>query len=443
MAVVCSWSVVACSAQQDSSSTEPVESDAKPLQFSWDMQSGKTIHFLTYKHPWSDAIQASLGEFTELTGIKVEMEVVPEQQARQKLAVEMAAGGVAVDVFFTSLHVEKKLYSAANWYQDLKAYMDNPLLTSPDYDYEDFFEGARNGAATDQGTITAMPLNISPFIFYYRKDLFEQAGLTPPTTLQQVREYAELLHNPPEVYGFVNRGLRNANVTTWSFALRSMGGSYFEQDGVTPALNTPAAIRATEWYAGLLRDYGPPGAINFNWNESISIFGQGKAAMSYDSSDLVVQLEDPDKSKVVGRVGYMLVPPDEETGISDHNNGLNALAISNGSKNKEAAWLFIQWATGKEMTLKAQLAGVYLSRASAYQNEQFVQTNKMPKEYVETTQEALRLSEPNLLPDVKNVSEYRDIVGLEVQTVVGGMEVTSAMERAQKNILSFMRKDSQ
>jgi multiple sugar transport system substrate-binding protein len=60
--------------------------------FNWKRFSGTTIDVLLVKNPRSDLMQAAEKEFTELTGIKVSAEQVPEQQQRQKAVIEFASG---------------------------------------------------------------------------------------------------------------------------------------------------------------------------------------------------------------------------------------------------------------------------------------------------------------------------------------------------------------
>ena len=59
-----------------------------------------------------------------------------------------------------------------------------------------------------------------------------------------------------------------------------------------------------DWYAGLLRQYGPPGSVNFNWNEALAAFAQGQVAQFFDGANFAIQFEDKDKSKIAGKVGY-------------------------------------------------------------------------------------------------------------------------------------------
>ena len=75
-----------------------------------------------------------------------------------------------------------------------------------------------------------------------------------------------------------------------------------------PAISSPEAVKAFDFYGSLLRNYGPPGAVNYHWYECISLFVQGKAAMYTDVSNRIFFFEDPAKSQVVGKVGYALFP---------------------------------------------------------------------------------------------------------------------------------------
>jgi multiple sugar transport system substrate-binding protein len=421
------------SAQNESGSKEDGSS------FDWKRYSGTTIQVLFSSHPWATVVEEHVGEFEQLTGIKVQLEVLPEQQARQKLAVQMAAGGQDVDAYMTALQNEKAIYYISGWYEPLNAYLDDPALTSPEFDFGDFSKAAVEMGTQSDGTIVSIPIDLNPYVLFYRKDLFEAAGLDKPKTLQEVREFASILHDPPNVYGYVNRGLRNANVTNFDVILKAMGGDFVGPDGLTPTLNTPEAVRAVEWYSGMLKDFGPPGVVNFNWNESISLFQQGKVAMTYDGANFASQFEDPEKSTVAGKVGYMLIPPDEETGIVNADSGAYGLAISKGSEKKEATWLFVQWATGADVMLKAQIAGVGTTRQSAWESKEFLDQSTMPPEWIETFKSALAITGLNLPTLPVSMTEYRDIVGVSIQSVIEGADPQRAMDEAQKGIELLMK----
>ncbi|MFX5718521.1 hypothetical protein ABTE23_21085, partial [Acinetobacter baumannii] len=58
----------------------------------WRKFAGTTLEVNLVKGPRGDLLQRTAGEFTELTGIKVGSEVIPEQQQRQKAVIELTSG---------------------------------------------------------------------------------------------------------------------------------------------------------------------------------------------------------------------------------------------------------------------------------------------------------------------------------------------------------------
>jgi len=73
-------------------------------------------------------------------------------------------------------------------------------------------------------------------------------------------------------------------------------------------LDSKEQIAALDLYAKLLRQYAPPGVVNFNWYECSASFMQGQVAIYMDGVNFASQFEDAAKSKVVGKVGYAVLP---------------------------------------------------------------------------------------------------------------------------------------
>ena len=78
--------------------------------FNWQRFKGSKIFIQLTKNPWSDTMEKLLPDFEKQTGIKVEFADLPEIQARQKLTVEFTAGSGGIDVWYTSMHVEKRRF---------------------------------------------------------------------------------------------------------------------------------------------------------------------------------------------------------------------------------------------------------------------------------------------------------------------------------------------
>ncbi|MCC7449559.1 MAG: sugar ABC transporter substrate-binding protein [Anaerolineae bacterium] len=397
--------------------------------FDWMQAKGATINVLLSKNPWADNIEKWLPEFQQLTGITVKLENIPEIQSRQKITVDFAGGGT-IDCFYTGLHVEKRRFSKAGWYEDLTPYLKDAALTAPDYDYEkDIFGASRSAVTGAKGEVYALPTFTDVWVYCYRKDLFEQKSLKAPATLDDMMNLAKTLNNPPELYGFVARGLKNANAIGFTWVLRSLGGQEIV-DGKANFLSKEA-LDAMNYYAGILKQYGPPGVVNYNWQESIADFGQGKAAQFFDGVNFFTQLEDETKSKVKGKVGYTLLPAGSaKQEVPTFTNGMS---VSSQSKNKKAAYLFCQWATSKDIALKQQLAGVGSARTSAWDDKSVKEKATMPQDWTDSFLKSLEVGKLGL-PEIAAVTEYRDIIGVAIQKVIQGDDAKAALEQAQKDL---------
>src|SRR5215467_735102 len=148
-----------------------VATPARAQGFNWKRFQGKELFLLLTKHPFIDVLEKNIPEFESLSGMKVKWETLPEIQARQKMTVELTGGSSGIDAFFTSLHVEKKRFWKAGWYQPLNRFLEDRSLTSPEYDWDDFTPGARAGATQADGSISALPAFIDANVFFYRKEI--------------------------------------------------------------------------------------------------------------------------------------------------------------------------------------------------------------------------------------------------------------------------------
>ncbi|HWT78602.1 MAG TPA: sugar ABC transporter substrate-binding protein, partial [Candidatus Methylomirabilis sp.] len=384
--------------------------------FNWQRFKGKELFCIFYKHPWIDEMVKYFPEFTDLTGIKVNHEVLPEVQGRQKLVVEMTAGSGGVDAWHASMHVEKRRFWKSGWFQPLNKFLEDKSLTAPDYDWNDFTTGARSDVTQPDKTISAIPTFVDVFTLFYRKDLFQQKGIGIPRTMAELEDAAKKLHDPPRMYGFVSRGLKNANATPWAWVIYSLGGEYLTKDGKS-AMGSPAWVKSLEWYAGVLRRYAPPGVVNFNWYECSSAFMQGQVVQYFDGVNFASQFEDKEKSKIAGKVGYTILP----SGPGGHYSPIfgNAVAISSQSKNQGPAYFFAQWATSKQSAVKELLDGTGSARTSVWSDPEVKAKAKMPPDWYQAYQDSLKNGRLGL-PEIVAVTEYRDIIGVAIQKAIEG-----------------------
>src|SRR5262245_33456900 len=155
-------------------------------KFDWKRFAGQKIDVLYVKNTRADMLVAKTKEFEALTGIQVSAEAIPEQQQRQKVTIEFTSGKPTFDVVALSLHVQKRIAAKGKWLTDLKPFIADGSLTSPDLDFADIGQAGLNFSTQNDGSLDTMPKFVDYWILYYNKELFEQKGAAYPKTMDEI-----------------------------------------------------------------------------------------------------------------------------------------------------------------------------------------------------------------------------------------------------------------
>ncbi|MEJ0070329.1 MAG: extracellular solute-binding protein [Pseudomonadota bacterium] len=374
--------------------------------FDWKRFKGAKIEVSLAKGPRGDLVQKYRKEFEELTGITVGDEQIPEQQQRQKVLIEFTSGRTTFDVVMLALHVQKQLAAKGNWLEDLRPYLKDPALTAADYDFADFAAAGTDYGTFADGRIGAITTNLDYFVLYWNKELFAKKGVAYPKSYDELLEAVKTLHDPKAgISGWLGRGLKNANMAPWANFILSFGKDFIENGKLQTA--TPEGIASAEAYAKLVREFGPPGSVGFNWNECQSIFAQGKAAMWLDGIGFALPLEDPTKSRIVGKVGYGVWPP----GPKAHRTALygDGFGISRTTDKKGAGLALYpmgdrQADPGAPASRRLRLAAAQVGLHQPRDGGAFRRAARIPRR-----DDRVRQDRATGLPEIVAVTEFRDI----------------------------------
>ncbi|MVA37526.1 ABC transporter substrate-binding protein [Agrobacterium vitis] len=287
-------------------------------------------------------MQELSSDWEQKTGNSINWLVLEENVLRQRVTTDISTDGGQFDVITLGSY-EAPIWGKNGWLfpvDDLGA----------DYDYADIFETVRKGLSTE-GKLFALPFYAESSMTYYRRDLFEKAGITMPEqpTYAQIAEFAAKVHDPAKkVYGLCLRGKPGSgeNMVPIMTSVNTHGGKWFDMEW-KPQINTEAWHKAVNLYVDLLKKYGPPGVTSNGYNETRALFAGGNCGMWIDATVAAGYLFDPAESKVAATVGFTKAP------IADVPNGAAlqwawALAIPKSSGKADVAKSFMAWATSKE-----------------------------------------------------------------------------------------------
>src|ERR1700761_6051274 len=105
----------------------PLVGAASAAGFDWKRFSGSQLRFMVSIHPWTEWAQKQLPTLEAETGIKVNLEILYEDQLRQKLPLTLRSDPGAVDGFFTLPSWDGAAFTKAHWYQPLEPMINSDL----------------------------------------------------------------------------------------------------------------------------------------------------------------------------------------------------------------------------------------------------------------------------------------------------------------------------
>jgi multiple sugar transport system substrate-binding protein len=339
--------------------------------FDWKKASGQTINILQTPHPYQLSYQPLLAEFTELTGIKVNVDLVPEADYFTKLNTELAGGSGKHDAFMLGAYFIWQ-YGPPGWIEDLNPWLQNSSATNAEYDFEDIFDGLRTSTRWDfvtgnplgTGGQWAIPWGFENNVVAYNKAYFDQRGITKlPNNFDDFIQLAvDLTDRSENRYGISTRGSKSwATIHPGFMTQYSRAGAVdytFNGSELIAEMDSDKAIDFTQKWIDMQHRAGPTSWTTYDYPNATGDLGDGKAMMVYDADSATYPKNKPGASKEAGKLGWYAGPAGPD-GNYKTNLWTWSWAMSANSRNKLPAWLFIQWATGKESMNKAVEGGTY------------------------------------------------------------------------------------
>lgn len=339
--------------------------------------------------------------------------------------------------------------SGAGLLEPLNDYIEEDAPEGYDFP-EDFPEGQLNyisyydveNQEFGGDTVYLIPgIHSGSVVLYYREDLFDQAGLEPPTTWDEYLEVAEALHSE-EVAGNTMVGANDVSLflVDWYTRFASMGGDLMTgspQDGdFTPQLTSEESVRALQHMVDSAQ-YAPDAVTTYGFTESVDAMATGRVAMTLMWSTIAGSLFNPDTSQIADSIAVATVPSDpDEVGTAVRGGwGLGIPANCDPAK-KDAAWAVLSYLTSKEFE-QSQVANYQTdpNRRSTFQDPELIE--QLP--YLPVAGEA---AETARMLELASIPETFELVGeaaREFNLALAGQktaeEATQAAQNAWETIL--------
>ena len=292
--------------------------------------SGSTVRFGALANYKGDALEKTFPDFEKATGIKVQIDKLPDTNLSDKLTVSFASGSPDYDV---SMMDEP-------WVPGLSPFLANvdELAARDGVDLKQYLPKALE-AGVYNGQRVAMPLDPNVMMLWFRKDQLESKGVQTPRDFNSIMDAAEKLNDPNGIAGISVAAKQDAQTSTTAILLLwNEGGDVITPDGKF-GFDSPAGIKALETYQRLIKS-APSGVLGYGATEELDAFYTGKAAMVFYWASIGANATDPQKTQGADKVGWASVP--------NGMRGVWTLGIAKDAKNRDAAWEWVKWITGPE-----------------------------------------------------------------------------------------------
>ena len=392
------------------------------------IQNGTSLTYwggLIFSEEANDVLVETINAWGEENGIDTEVVMINQNETNQKVSAAVESGTMpdALDLGLDLL----LLLSESEQLMDLGDLFDT--VGEAHGGWLESVAGAVDPANLG-GTRTGVPFGAAGNLLYSRQDVLTEAGLTPPpTTWEELSEWAEAAQNPP-LYGMgfalSNVGDGNMQVSV----MQSYGGRVANDEGNECTLKSEDTRAYLEWVTGAYeRGLFPPGATTWDGAGDNTAYQSGQAIFIANPGSvyLAIQEDDPELAEATS---YSSLPAGPEALISPLQPNVRAIPAT--SRDPEAAKALIEHLANPEFMEAYYNVAIY---GPVLQGQLDFESWNDPVHA--GLADLAQNGTPPAFPDVFNTA-YADfsanfIVPKMVQrVVVDGFSVEEAMDEAQE-----------
>lgn len=361
--------------------------------------------------------------FEQKYNVKIDWNTIPWAQMQDKVLRELASSSSQADLIF--LVNDWVSPSVLSMYQPLDSFMQkNPIADEQSIPADMLNLFKLNGHQM------LIPYRTNLNLLHYNKQLFDEAGLSVPTSMEELgvdaRKLTHKRSDGAQVYGLAY----NPDQTDIQM-LRAFGGDVFDAN-MHVTVNSPQAVKAVEFLKGLYKDGAiPPNFTELNSGSIRQLYTNGLVGMIFLGDNYYVRFNNPKSSQIAGHSEVSYVPK-SGGGIAPTKLAFWGVGIpKNGNpQNRQLAYDFIRYFTTQEAQVTMALNGNGPIRTTVYQGTEFSQ--KVP--YASLAQKVLP-SGKALLPAVNGSAQILDVLKQEFnQAIQGQKPVQQALDEAKSKI---------
>lgn len=399
-----------------------------------------TITIVINQSPWFPGFQTVVEKYEKETGNTVNLDVNPFAGSLEKQRIAVRSDKSPFDILILNAGFFVEFYTGG-FMQPLTDIDPEFALSEDIYTFDDSvcWNAEAKTITCDGGDFLAVPVNPNVLILHYRKDLYDENGLSVPTTWDELYANAKALQTKQR-YGILQRGQRGTFDVTYDVFpyIWSHGGGIVDQqeDGsFQVTVSSPGTLAGMETYLKLANDVGHPSTAGQTQTNVIQNMATGRAA-HINSVPAPGLFDDPNQSMVVGQVAY--APPPVTAGYPSATplgHWLAGVPRNIADDHKQAALASLKWfQTDAAQRAYAEAGSMPVSRA--------VLESEMAEQPEYRWMKAMAEAVPNarLTFTFPEATQVLAITELRFNQAIGGeLELKEALNTAAEEITKVMQ----
>jgi multiple sugar transport system substrate-binding protein len=391
--------------------------------------------------PETTIIEAMLPDFEKETGIKVEFQKLVYSEMHDKLVTQLTGNAS----YYNLLEVDflwAGEFPEAGWLADLQ-----PFVDKTGFDLKPFIPSMMDLVGTHKGTLYMIPMYNYSMGLLYRTDLMNDPklkeaykaetgkDLAVPTTLADYVEMSKFMNANAGVSGSAMQSQRgDPNSMEFSNYLFANGGHYLDANR-NVVLDSPEGVKALELYVDNIKNGAQQGALSATLDDTFRLMCDGKAWSMVTYWWMLPQVDNKDSCpNAAGKVAIAVMP-----GGHGESGGWGWAVPKNETPElQDAAWKFISWVQGKDISIKRALQGHAPVRSDVFEDPQVLAKYPFYKQALDI------VASGESFPVFTYTAQYEDVLGRQL-SLAGSGDATpaDALKTAAQGLEDLMKKAGQ
>lgn len=376
------------------------------------------IQMIGYRYPASEYYAERLK--AGVPGGEINVQLMPSDKVMELVNINLASNSSNLDIFMATDALLAS-YVQNKWLRPLNDLWDKYRA---EYELDDIDPRIVEGLSAD-GNIYVVPTEFNSLIQYYRKDIFEEMGLKPATTLEEYRSNAAALQTDKRSGTIMLGRIGDPLFTETHYYLNNIGEGWFDAEW-QPTFNSPKGIEAIKFMKEMSA-YAQRGFATSGSDEAALALQQGFSAMGNHYLTRAGSMDDPKKSRFVGKIGTAVAA------AGNQRISLTGFAISAFSKQDPDVMFRAIMEAAKKESMRGNTKNNVPTRLSLLADQELV--NEFP--YLVAAAGAAKVGRN--MPHMPYFFSVGEIVSRRVSQVLQGeSEAQAAMDSAAQEVRDLL-----